>query len=153
VQALSLIAIITIIGSYSVENKKLSISLIDDCYPHVVQACTPVYDVTVELDTIKKCLNNIGKYMLIESNYMKMMTEDVYGVYYYDNKLQKITLKGRIKDNKLFMTETVNNKETGFFEMDCHVDSYPDDGKWFNVMKTKSLDVKFEKRISSRYPR
>lgn len=95
-QALSLIAIITIIGSYSVENKKLSISLIDDCYPHVVQACTPVYDVTVELDTIKKCLNNIGKYMLIESNYMKMTTEDVYGVYYYDNKLQKITLKGRI---------------------------------------------------------
>ena len=169
--------------SYTVDSNKLSISLTDDCYPHVAQGCSPTYRISVELDSIKQYLNNIGKYMLIESNYMTMTPiekflknekliakvpnnlflfgkiddkypfsmainidkkEQISGLYYYDSKLQKINLKGQCNDT-MFLTETVNNNQTGFFELDINVDNYPIEGKWLNFEKTKSLIVKFTK--------
>jgi len=172
------------ISSYNVNNNKLYISLTNDCYPHVAQGCSPVYRIYVELDSIKQYLNNIGKYILIESNYMNMTPiekfseneilkekvpnnlflfgkigerysfsmainidkqEDIIGLYYYDKKLQKITLKGQNMDDTISLTETINNKPTGFFELDINCDYYPTGGKWLNSEKTKSLDVKFTK--------
>jgi hypothetical protein len=169
--------------SYTVDSNKLSISLTDYCYPHMAQGCSPTYRISVELDSIKQYLNNIGKYMLIESNYMTMTPiekflkneklivkvpnnlflfgkiddkypfsmainidkkEQISGLYYYDSKLQKINLKGQCNDT-MFLTETVNNKQTGFFELDINVDNYPIEGKWLNFEKTKSLTVKFTK--------
>jgi hypothetical protein len=172
------------IKNYSVNDNKLSISLTDDCYPHMAQGCSPVYNVTIELDSIKQSLNNIGKYILLESNYINMTSiekflenerlkgevpknmflfgkigdrypfsmainidkqDDIFGFYYYDTKLQKITLKGQNKNDTTFLTETFNNKQTGFFELDINWDYYSTDGKWLNSEKTKSLDVKFKK--------
>jgi hypothetical protein len=60
------------INRYNVNDNKLSISLTDDCFPHVSQGCSPVYSVSVELDSIKQYLNDLGKYILLESNYMNM---------------------------------------------------------------------------------
>jgi len=172
------------INSYTVDSNRLSISLTDDCYPHVAQGCSPAYRISVELDSIKQYLNTIGKYMLFESKYMTMTPiekfleneklkekvpnnvflfgkiadkypfsmainidkkEQILGLYYYDLKLQKINLKGQSNDNTLFLTETVNNKQTGFFELDINIDNYPIEGKWLNFEKTKSLIVKFTK--------
>lgn len=175
------------INSYNVDSNKLSISLTDDCYPHVVRGCSPAYRISVELDSIKQYLNNIGKYILLESKYMTMtpiekfleneklyekvpnnvflfgkiddrypfsmainidIKEQISGLYYYDSKLQKINLKGQSNDNSMFLTETVNNKQTGFFEFDINIDNYPIDGKWMNFEKTKSLNVKFTRIVS-----
>jgi hypothetical protein len=172
------------INSYNVDSNKLSISLTDDCYPHVAQGCSPAYRISVELDSIKQYLNNIGKYILLESKYMTMSPiekflenekliekvpnnlflfgkiddrypfsmainidkkEHIVGLYYYDSKLQKINLKGQSNDNTMFLTETVNNKQTGFFEFDININNYPIDGKWLNFEKTKSLNVKFNR--------
>jgi hypothetical protein len=172
------------INSYNVENNKLSISLTDDCYPHVSQGCSPVYKISVELDSTKQYLNNIGNYILLESKYMTMTPiekfleneklmgkvpdnvflfgkiddrypfsmainidnkEQIPGLYYYDSKFQKISLKGQSNDNTMFLTETTNNKQTGFFEFDINIDNYPIEGKWLNFEKTKSLSVKFTK--------
>jgi hypothetical protein len=172
--------------NYHVNDNQLFISLTDDCYPHVSQGCSPSYTVSVDLDTIKAYLNNIGKYMLLESNYMTMTAiekflenekliekvpnnvflfgkiddkyaismainndkkEEISGLYYYDSKLQKITLEGQCNDYSMFLTETVNNKQTGFFEFDTDVDNCPIDGKWLNYEKTKSLHVDFTKII------
>jgi len=168
--------------NYHVNDNQLFISLTDDCYPHIAQGCSPVYTVSVELDTIKPYLNNIGKYMLLESNYMTMTPiekflenekliekvpnnvflfgkiddkypismainndkkEQISGLYYYDSKLQKITLEGQCDDYSMSLTETANNKQTGFFEFDTNVDNCPIDGKWLNFEKTKSLRVDF----------
>lgn len=60
------------ISRFTVDSNMLSISLTDDCYPHVVEGCSPVYEIAVELDSIKPYLNNLGKYILIESTYMKL---------------------------------------------------------------------------------
>jgi hypothetical protein len=172
--------------NYNVDSNKLSISLTDYCYPHVAQGCSPTYRIYVELDSIKPLLNNIGKYILLESKYMTMTPiekflkneklivkvpnnlflfgkidnkypfsmainidkkEQISGLYCYDSKLQKINLKGQINDI-MFLTETVNNKQTGFFELDINVDNYPIEGKWLNFEKTKSLSVEFTKIIS-----
>jgi hypothetical protein len=175
------------INSYNVDSNKLSISLTDDCYPHVAQGCSPSYRISVELDSIKQYLNNIGKYILLESKYMTMTPiekfleneklkekvpnnlflfgkiddrypismainidkkEQISGLYYYDSKLQKISLKGQSDDNTMFLTETVNNKQTGSFEFDINIDNYPIEGKWLNIEKIKSLNVKFTNTIS-----
>jgi hypothetical protein len=172
------------IYSYNINENKLSISLTDECYPHVAEGCSPVYSISIEIDSIKQYLNSIGKYILLESNYMNLTPiekylenerlkekvpnnvflfgkigdkypismainiekqDEISGLYYYDTKLQKINLKGQIKDNTMFLTETVSNKQTGLFELDINVDNYPIDGKWQNLEKTKSLDVKFTK--------
>lgn len=172
------------ISNYNIIDNKLTISLTDDCYPHVAIGCSPVYSISIELDSIKTYLNNIGKYILLESNHMNLAPiekfienkrfkekvpnnvflfgdigdrysismainidnqEDIVGLYFYNTKFQKITLKGQIKDDTMFLTETVNNKQTGFFEFDINIDNYPIDGKWMNFAKTKSLDVKFTK--------
>jgi hypothetical protein len=172
------------IDSYNVDSNKLSISLTDDCYSHVSQGCSPVYRISVELDSIKQYFNNIGKYILLESKYMTMTPiekflenekliekvpenvflfgkiddrypfsmainidnkEQILGLYYYDSKLQKINLKGQSNDNTMFLTEAVNNKQTGLFEFDINIDNYPIKGKRLNFEKTKSLNVKFTK--------
>ena len=175
------------IHSYNVDSNKLSISLTDDCYPHVAQGCSPAYSISVELDSMKQYLNTIGKYMLFESKYMTMTPiekflgneklkekvpnnvflfgkiddrypfsmainidkkEQILGLYSYDSKLQKINLKGQSNDNTMFLTETISNKQTGFFEFDINIDNYPIEGKWLNFEKTKSLIVKFTKIIT-----
>ena len=173
--------------NYEVDSNKLSVSLTNDCYPHVAQGCSPVYRISVELDSIKQYLNNIGKYILLESKYMTLTPiekflenekliekipdnvflfgkiddrypfsmainidkrEQISGLYYYDSKLQKINLKGQIKDDTMFLTETVNAKQTGYFEFNISIYNYPIDGKWLNFEKTKSLNIKFTKIIS-----
>jgi hypothetical protein len=172
--------------NYHVNHNQLFISLTDDCYPHVSQGCSPSYTVSVDLDTIKAYLNNIGKYMLLESNYMTMTAiekflenekltgkipnnvflfgniddkypismainldkkEQISGLYYYDSKLQKITLEGQCNDYIMSLTETVSDKQTGFFEFDTNIDDCPIDGKWLNFEKTKSLHVDFTNTI------
>jgi hypothetical protein len=177
------------INNYNIDSNKLSVSLTDDCYPHVAQGCSPVFKIYVELDSIKQYLNNIGKYILLESNYMNMTPiekflenqkliekvpdnvflfgkiddrypfsmainidnkEKIFGLYSYDSKLQKITLNGQCNDNTLFLTETVNNKLTGFFELYFDIDYHPIEGNWLNYEKTKSLNVKFTNVLSSK---
>lgn len=172
---------------FTVDNNKLAVSLTYDCYPHVAQGCSPVYNISVELDSMKPYLNPIGKYMLLARNYMnltpvgkfleneKLMEkvpnnvflfgnlgdrypismainvdnqEDISGFYFYNSKLQQIAVKGQIKADTLFLTETVNHQQTGFFEFDLNVDQIPIDGKWLNAGNTKSLDVKFDKILT-----
>jgi hypothetical protein len=170
------------INSYIVDSNKLTVSLTDDCYPHVAQGCSPAYSICVELDSIKPYVNNIGKYILFGSKYMTLTPiekfleneklkekipnnlflfgkiddrypfsmainidkkEQISGLYYYDSKLQKINLEGQSNDNMMFLTETVNNKQTGFFEFDINIDDCPIEGKWLNFEKTKSFNVNF----------
>ncbi len=172
---------------YEANSNRLSISLTDDCYPHVALGCSPTYSISIELDSIKHFLNPIGNYMLLESKYMAMTPiekfheneklkeripdnvflfgiigdtypfsmainldnkEQSFGLYYYDAKLQKIELKGRCNDTSMFLTETVNAKETGYFEFDTNIDDYPIYGRWLNSTKTKSLNVEFTKILT-----
>jgi hypothetical protein len=170
--------------NYHVDSNNLSISLTDDCYAHVALGCSPVYNVSVALDSMKQYLNPIGKYMLLESNYMTMTPierfleneklieqvpgnvflfgtmddkypfsmaiqidnrDQISGIYSYDSKLQKICLKGYCNEYTMFLTETVDNKQTGFFEFDTDVDDCPIEGKWMNSKRTRSLNVTFSK--------
>ena len=175
------------IDNFFITDNKLTISLTNDCYPHVAQACSPFYSISIELDTIKQYLNNIGKYILFESNYMNLKPiekfkeneklkekipnnvflfgniddkypismainvdnqPDISGLYFYNTKFKIITLKGQIKDETMFLIETVNNKQTGFFEFDINTDNFPTDGKWLNPERTKKFDVKFTKTVT-----
>jgi len=83
------------------------------------------------------------------------------GYYYYDERLQKLKLKGQKKDNTISMTETFNKRETGFFEIK-YSSTYEADGlfimgsnenskyligNWRNPESTKSFDIKFTEEI------
>jgi len=183
---------------YSVNENKLLISLTNDCYARVSRACSPYYNLSIPLDSVKTYLNDVGKYILIESDYFSKSPIDKFienkrlkekipnnvflfgkidnkypismaicinkqnqisGYYYYDNKLQKLNLYGEQKGEEILLTEDVNGKITGFFELKISKDYDPkglfimansDDkndkyltGKWYDTKKTKQLDIKF----------
>ena len=184
------------IYSYTIDDNKLSISLVNDCYPHVSHACSPGYEISVQLDSVKRFLNELGIYILVESNYLSMSPIDkiveneilkdkvqnniflfgriddkypvsiainvnnqglISGYYYYDKKLQKLTLSGQLKDNIYLMVEHFDNKQTGFLEFKISDKYDPKEfslydpngnskyliGKWMNPDKTKIFDIKF----------
>ncbi len=184
------------IYNYRVKDNKLFFSLTNDCYPHVAQGCSPTYEVAVGIDTLKQYLNELGLYILIESNYLsktpieKLLENEklkvklqnnlflfgkindkypismaitidnqgkISGYYYYDSKLQKLTLTGQKNDNIISLIESFGNKQTGFFEIKFSndydsqgyflSDSKGNDkyvvGKWMNPDKTKVFDIKF----------
>lgn len=57
------------IAKYEVVDNQLSISLTNDCYPHVAQACTPVLTKTFPKETMKKYLSEWGYRILFTSKY------------------------------------------------------------------------------------
>ncbi|MCL2596409.1 MAG: hypothetical protein FWD66_01855 [Paludibacter sp.] len=183
---------------YSVDENKLSISLNDDCYPRVVRVCSPYYNLSIPLDSVKTYLNDVGKYILVESDYFSKSPIDKFienkrlkekipdnvflfgkiddkypismaicidkqnqisGYYYYDNKLQKLNLYGGKNGEDILLTEEVNGKITGFFELKISKDynskgffimansNEENDeyltGKWYDAEKTKQFDIKF----------
>lgn len=181
----------------SANRKKLHISLISDCFPRVSQACSPSFSISVDINSISQYLNDIGKYMLIESNYFSRTRVEKYienkklknklqenififgkidnkypfslainvatdgivsGFYFYDSKLQKISLSGTKIDNTIALTETIENKQTGFFEFKYWSERNKDmknvfyfsaeegkliylTGLWTNSDKTKQLPI------------
>ncbi|MCA6475835.1 MAG: hypothetical protein IM541_08295 [Chitinophagaceae bacterium] len=181
----------------SANRKKLHISLEFPCFPHVSQACSPSFSISVDINSISQYLNDIGKYMLLESNYFSKTRVEKYlenkklknklqenififgkidnkypfslainvatdgivsGFYFYDSKLQKISLLGTKIDNTISLAETIENKQTGFFEfkywsklnrnMKNEFSLYDGKGElvyltglWTNSDKTKQLPI------------
>ena len=181
----------------SANKKKVYISLIFDCFPRVVQACSPSFSKSIELTTISQYLNDVGRYMLLESNYFSKsplekflenrklntkLTENIFvfgkidkkypfslainiasngivsGFYFYDSKLQKISLSGIKQNDKITLTEKIENVETGYFEFKywSEVDKNLKDefalydgseksiyitGLWTNKEKTKTFPI------------
>lgn len=79
------------------------------------------------------------------------------GYYYYDNKRIKIDLQGQVIGDEMLMTETVDGKKTGSFEL-TRKNKYDEKGymlydrdgntkyllgKWYTPDKSKSFDVMF----------
>lgn len=114
---------------------------------------TPIEKYSENEKLIVKVPNNLFLFGKIDDKYPFSMAinidkkEQISGLYYYDSKLQKINLKGQCNDT-MFLTETVNNKQTGFFEFDINIDNCPTEGKWTNIERTKSLSVEFTKIVS-----
>jgi hypothetical protein len=79
------------IYNFTVDGGKLTLSLASDCYPHVAQACTPIYETSVAIDSVKDYLNEPGKYVLIESDYFSKSAIEKF----IENK----KLKNKVPDN------------------------------------------------------
>lgn len=86
---------------YSFDNKKLSASLTIDCYPRVALACAPEKNISIEIDSIKEYLNEVGKYIFFKSNYS---TKSPIEKFLENNKLKKKM------DNNLFIFAKIDNK-------------------------------------------
>jgi hypothetical protein len=50
----------------------LQASLTDDCFPHAARACSPQVEQAIPPATISPFLSSFGKYVLLESNYVRM---------------------------------------------------------------------------------
>lgn len=59
--------------TYGIRNNRLRASLTDDCYPRVIRACAPGYDVRVELDSIENYLSPFGKEYIFSEDYPTKM--------------------------------------------------------------------------------
>jgi hypothetical protein len=58
------------IDKYEVQNNQLSISLTNDCYPHVAQACTPYLTKSFSKEVMRKYLSDWGYRILFNSKYV-----------------------------------------------------------------------------------
>jgi hypothetical protein len=73
---------------YGYGSGKLNLSITNDCFPHVVRACTPDFTAALPLDTVKPFLSNFGKYVLLEAHYAQMSRLDQF--LFYREQLHKI---------------------------------------------------------------
>lgn len=100
--------------NYNFNNNKISISLImDECYSHVIQACSPGYEISIEPDSMKPYLNDVGKYILLESKYRNMTA------------IEKFQVHERLKDevpNNVFFFGKIDAKYP--FSMAFNIDKY-----------------------------
>ncbi len=58
----------------AVEHGKIRFSLVSDCYPHVVQACSPFFEIQISLSELKPFLSPFGIFTLFESGYLAKTT-------------------------------------------------------------------------------
>lgn len=86
-------------------------------------------------------------------------TKKVTGYYYYDNKREKISLKGQSFNETISLVESHDQKTTGFFQLmisknhnsdGLFIYIYENDynskyltGKWLSTDKKKVLNIKF----------
>lgn len=75
---------------------------------------------------------------------------DVSGYYYYDNKLQKIILKGTKSGEDIVLREFVAGKITGNFTLKFERGAQHPTGTWSNPEKTKTFPVDFTEVKSNR---
>ena len=86
---------------FSVIENKLLISLNAYCYPRVTRACSPYYNLSIPLDSVKAYLNDVGKIILIESDYFSKSPIDKF--------IENRRLKEEIPDN-LFLFGNIDGK-------------------------------------------
>ena len=89
------------IKKYYIRENKLFLSLVDDCNPRAMRACSPAYGISVELSDVKEYLNDVGKYILIESDYFSKSSIDKFK----ENK----RLNNKVPDN-LYLFGKIDNK-------------------------------------------
>jgi hypothetical protein len=98
--------------NYLVQSNKLLIGLMnDECYARVLRACAPSHTISVEINSVEAYLNDVGKYMLVESDYFSSSPIDKF----IENK----RLKEKTPDN-LFLFGKIDDRFP--FSMAIHVD-------------------------------
>jgi len=138
-----------------------------NCFPHAWQNCNYGCSKYLKVEEIKEFLSDYGKWLLgindlysdvkpfyhfvgkIDKKYKISMSicrskdDSITGSYFYWNQNKKIFLKGQIniESKVIFLNESVNNKETGSFELEWDDFLYSTDGSWYNPSKEIKLDV------------
>ncbi|WP_418263248.1 hypothetical protein [Flavobacterium faecale] len=112
------------IEKYEVTNNQLTISLTNDCYPHVAKACTPYLTKSFSKEVMKKFLSEWGYKILFNANYTSKKAIDKFIINQKErnNAENNIFLFGKI--NKLYpisMALTLSNKDnsvSGYYYYD-----------------------------------
>ncbi len=63
----------------------ITFSLIDDCFPHVAQACSPSFEIQIPIKDLKPYLSSFGVFTLFESNYLAKTSLEKY-LFFKDNQ-------------------------------------------------------------------
>lgn len=137
-----------------------------NCFPHVWQNCNEGTSKHLKIKDIKDYLSDYGKWILgLNDNYSEVnpyyhfvgkiddkyklsmtlvMRKDKFeGAYFYWNQNKKIQLKGHLnaESNKIILTESADNAQTGSFELEWDDFLYSTEGFWYSASKKKKLTV------------
>jgi hypothetical protein len=94
-------------------NDQISFSLSGDCFPHIIQACSPSYSISIDTVTIKPYLSEFGAYALFQKKYFNMSSIEEFLFYkeYYTKMPSYFFIAGIIDDHYPFsMAVEFNNK-------------------------------------------
>jgi len=108
--------------NYSIDNNnKLLVSMNDDCFPRVARACSPYYNISVDINDIEEYLNDIGKFLLIENNSNYPIDRLFANNKIVDNLPENMFIFGRI-DDKFPFSMAINidsqNQISGYYFYD-----------------------------------
>jgi hypothetical protein len=105
----------------SLKKGLITFALVDDCFPHVVRACSPSFEIEIPVEDLKPYLSPFGIFTIFESNYLSKTTLEKY-LFFKTNK-SKIPftyfIQGKINGKYRFnmAIETNKNSKTveGFY--------------------------------------
>lgn len=120
---------------YLLKSKQLSLSLTNDCYPRVSLACSPEYNISIELDSIKKYLNEVGKYICFQSNYSANSPVERFK--------ENLNLKEKL-DNNIFIFAVIENSDS--ISMAINVDDNIVNGFYYYDKEKEKIKLKGEKK-------
>jgi len=134
----------------------------DDCVPRVLQACTPSYSNSIMFDSLKKNLNDYGRQVLIDDQYLSM------------NRIEKLAYSHKtlpLAPKNMFITGKIDNKYSfkmglqikkdntisGSYYYDSnkvalHLNGYIDDGEiYLKESHDGKVTGRFKFKISNKY--
>ncbi|WKK77979.2 hypothetical protein QYS49_13485 [Marivirga salinae] len=145
------------------DNNTILLSLNDDdCVPRVIQACTPSYSNSIMFDSLKKNLNDYGRQVLINDQYLSM------------NRIEKLAYAHKtlpLAPKNIFITGKIDNKYSfkmglqikkdntisGSYYYDSnkvalHLNGYIDDGEiYLKESHDGKITGRFKFKISNKY--
>jgi hypothetical protein len=139
----------------------------NDCYPHVLQNCNPIFEKAFSLSSISPYFSGYGRYLLLgeqndkslpRSFFLSGKLDDKYhirmaleqdvddaskwhGYYFYEKHKKKIKLEGILKGNIMTLKEYLdNNFFNGEFRLEWDETYFPT-GTWTDKNMLSKMDV------------
>ncbi len=128
----------------------ITFALIDDCFPHVIQACSPSFEIQIPIKDLKPYLSSFGIFTLFETNYLAKTTLEKY-LFFKDNQ-SKIPftyfiqgkINGKYRFNMAFEIHKNSKVAEGFYyyqkkKVPIQLNGFYDD---MTILLTESVENK-----------
>jgi hypothetical protein len=118
--------------AFSLSDNHLKIFFTGECFPHAAQDCNPAYSANLPADSVKPFLSSFGRYVLFNTEYVRMTELDRF-LFYRDN-LKTIP-------DYYFISGSIGNKYPVSMAIEINDSSKKVTGYYFYNKQQKSISL------------